>query len=256
MTRHATFHDLSGASVFITGGGSGIGAALTEGFVEQGANVAFVQRSDATAFCDEVAARHGRRPLFMCCDITDIPALQNAMAEAASVHGPIGVLVNNAANDTRHTLAGTSVADWDAAQAVNLRPHFFTIQAAAPGMIAAGGGAIINVSSISYMMGNAGYPAYVAAKAGITGLTRSLARELGQHRIRVNALMPGWVLTPRQMELWATPEGLSEHLARQCLPEHLVEDDIVEAALFLASGTSRMMTGQALVVDGGVVVSG
>lgn len=256
MTRNATFHDLQGASVFITGGGAGIGAALTEGFIEQGANVAFVQRSDATAFCDEVAARHGRRPLFMACDITDVAALQNAMAEAAAAHGPITVLVNNAANDTRHNLAGVTVEDWDRGQAINLRPHFFTAQAAAPGMKATGGGSIINFSSISYMMGNAGYPGYVAAKAGITGLTRGLARELGPDNIRVNALMPGWVLTQRQKDLWVTPEGLAAHIARQCLPEALVERDIVDAVLFLASKTSRMMTGQALVVDGGVVVSG
>ena len=140
--------------------------------------------------------------------------------------------------------------------AVNLRPHFFTAQTAAPGMKAAGGGAIINFSSISYMMGNAGYPGYAASKAAITGLTRSLARELGPDRIRVNALMPGWVLTDRQIELWATPEDLAAHLDRQCLKEHLKPADIVEATLFLASSASRMMTGQALVVDGGVVVTG
>ncbi len=254
--HYATFHDLHGASVFITGGGSGIGAALTEGFLEQGARVAFVQRSDATAFCDEMEAKHGARPLFLPCDITDIPALQTAMAEAARQNGAITVLVNNAANDTRHTLADTTVDAWDKGQAINLRPHFFSTQTAAPAMIAAGGGSIINFSSISYMMGNDGYPGYVAAKSGITGLTRGLARELGPHRIRVNALMPGWVLTQRQMDLWATPEGLAEFLKRQCLPDHLVERDIVDAVLFLASNTSRMMTGQALVVDGGVVVSG
>jgi galactose dehydrogenase len=256
MSRYATFHDLEGASVFITGGGSGIGAALTEGFVEQGAKVAFVQRSDAQDFCDAMEAKHGNRPLFIACDITDIAALQGAMAQAAAAHGPITMLVNNAANDVRHTLADTTVEDWDRGQAINLRPHFFTAQAAAPGMKAAGGGAIINFSSISYMMGNDGYLGYVAAKAGITGLTRGLARDLGRDNIRVNALMPGWVLTPKQMELWATPESLAAHLARQCLPEHLVERDIVDATLFLASKASRMMTGQALVVDGGVVVTG
>lgn len=253
---NATFHDLAGASVFITGGGSGIGAALTEGFLEQGAKVGFVQRSDATAFCDEMAAAHGNRPLFVPCDITDITALQAAMADVAAAHGPITVLVNNAANDARHTLGNYTVEEWDQGIAVNLRPHFFTAQAAAAGMRAAGGGSIINFSSVSYMMGNAGYPAYAAAKAGITGLTRGLARELGPDRIRVNALMPGWVLTDRQMDLWATPDGLKAHLERQCLPEHLAPSDIVDAVLFLASNTSRMMTGQALVVDGGVVVTG
>ncbi|PPB80775.1 NAD(P)-dependent dehydrogenase (short-subunit alcohol dehydrogenase family) [Albidovulum inexpectatum] len=256
MTQHVTFHDLKGASVFITGGGSGIGAALTEGFVAQGARVAFVQRSDATAFCDQIEQRHGIRPLFIPCDITDIAALQDAMAQAAAAHGDITVLVNNAANDARHRLEDLGVEDWDRSIAVNLRPHFFTAQAAAPMMRRAGGGSIINFSSISYMMGNAGYPAYATAKAGITGLTRALARELGPDRIRVNALMPGWVLTDRQLELWATPEDLAAHLARQCLKEHLKPQDIVDATLFLASNASRMMTGQAMVVDGGVVVTG
>ena len=166
MTSIATFHDLEGASVFITGGGSGIGAALTDGFLAQGANVTFVQRSDATPFVAEMADRHGRAPRFLPCDVTDIPALQAAMAEAAAAQGPITVLVNNAANDARHPVEGYTVAEWDAAQAVNLRPHFFTIQAAMPGMRAAGHGSIINFSSISYMIGAAGYLSYVAAKAG------------------------------------------------------------------------------------------
>jgi NAD(P)-dependent dehydrogenase (short-subunit alcohol dehydrogenase family) len=178
------------------------------------------------------------------------------MARAAEAHGPITVLVNNAANDQRHPIEGYTVEEWDRMQAVNLRPHFFTAQAAIPGMKVAGGGSIINFSSISYMMGNGGYSAYVSAKAGITGLTRGLARDLGPFNIRVNALMPGWVLTPKQMDKWATPESLAAHLDRQCLKEHLVEQDIVDATLFLASRTSRMMTGQALVVDGGVVVTG
>jgi galactose dehydrogenase len=256
MSRYATFHDLEGQSVFVTGGGSGIGAALTEGFLAQGARVAFVQRSDAGGFVEALAARHGGRPLFLRCDVTDIDALRHAMAEAAATHGPITVLVNNAANDQRHGIEGYTVEEWDRVQAVNLRPHFFTAQAAAPGMRAAGGGAIVNFSSISYMIGAAGYLSYMAAKAAITGLTRGLARELGPDRIRVNAIMPGWVLTERQLELWATPESLAEFLKRQCIPEHLVEQDIVDATLFLASKTSRMMTGQALVVDGGVAVTG
>ncbi len=256
MTDFATFHDLKDASVFITGGGSGIGAALTEGFLRQGAKVAFVQRSDAGEFVQAMAEKHDNTPMFVPCDITDVEALRRTMAKAADAHGPITVLVNNAANDTRHDLADFSVEAWDQTINVNLRPHFFTAQAAAPGMRAAGGGAIVNFSSISYMMGNAGYPAYASSKAAITGLTRSLARELGPDNIRVNALMPGWVLTDRQLALWATPEDLTAHLGKQCLQEHLKPADIVGATLFLASGVSRMMTGQALVVDGGVVVTG
>jgi NAD(P)-dependent dehydrogenase (short-subunit alcohol dehydrogenase family) len=190
MDRYATFHDLAGRSVFITGGGSGIGAALTEGFLAQGARVAFVQRSDASGFAAELGGRHGAAPLFLPCDVTDVAALQGAMARAAEAHGPITVLVNNAADDARHPIEGYTVEEWDRAQAVNLRPHFFTAQAAAPAMRAAGGGAIVNFSSISYMMGAAGYLAYMSAKAAITGLTRGLARELGPDKIRVNALMP------------------------------------------------------------------
>lgn len=256
MSKHVTFHDLAGQSVFITGGGSGIGAALTDGFMAQGAHVAFVQRSDASAFVAEMEAKHGRAPLFLPCDITDVAALHAAMEQAVAAHGDITVVVNNAANDVRHKLADITSDSWDMGQAVNLKHHVFTAQAAVEGMKKAGGGAIINFSSVSYMMGNEGYPGYVAAKAGITGLTRGLARELGPDNIRVNALMPGWVLTQKQMDMWATPEGLAAHLERQCLKEHLVEDDIVDATLFLASKASRMMTGQALVVDGGVVVSG
>jgi galactose dehydrogenase len=256
MTPFATFHDLEGASVFITGGGSGIGAALTEGFVQQGARVAFVQRSDASGFVEELADRHGNRPLFIPCDVVDVAALQDAMAQAADAHGPLTVLVNNAANDARHPVEGYTVEEWDRAQAINLRPHFFTAQAAWPGMKAAGGGSIINFSSISYMIGAAGYLSYMSAKAAITGLTRGLARELGPDAIRVNAVMPGWVLTDRQMDLWATPEDLAAFLERQCLKEHLHEPDMVGGVLFLASKTSRMMTGQALVIDGGVAVTG
>lgn len=256
MTHNATFHDLRDASVFITGGGAGIGAALTDGFMAQGARVAFVQRSDASEFADQMAKKHGTAPLFIRCDVTDVPALQSAIAQASVAHGPVTVLVNNAANDARHKLEDYTVEQWDQAMAVNLRPHYFAAQAAAAGMRAAGGGSIINFSSVSYMMGNAGYTSYVAAKAGITGVTRALARELGPDNIRVNALLPGWVLTQRQLDLWASPEDLAEHLDRQCLKEHLVESDIVDATLFLASKTSRMMTSQAMVVDGGVVVTG
>ena len=256
MDSFATFHDLKDKSVFITGGGSGIGAGLTEGFLQQGAKVAFVQRSDASAFVDEMAEKYDNRPLFMPCDIIDIDALKACMDQAAEAHGSIDVLVNNAAHDLRHPTEGFTVEEWDRMLAVNLRPHFFTAQHAAPGMRAAGGGAIINFSSISYMMGNAGYHSYTASKAGITALTRGLARELGPDKIRVNALMPGWVLTQRQKDLWATPEGLADILNRQCLKEHLYEHDIVHGVLFLASQTSRMMTGQALVIDGGVVTTG
>jgi NAD(P)-dependent dehydrogenase (short-subunit alcohol dehydrogenase family) len=249
---HATFHDLEGSSVFITGGGSGIGAAITEGFLAQGAKVAFVQRSDAGEFVSEMGTRHGHEPLFIKCDITDVDAFQSAIRTAAEKHGAINTLVNNAAWDNRHPVEGFSPKEWDDMMHVNLRPHFFGAQAVAPGMKESGGGSIINFSSIAFRIAVQGFPAYATAKAGIVGLTSSMARELGPDRIRVNAILPGWVLTKRQMELWATEEGLAEFLAKQCIPEHLKESDIVDTVLFLASKTSCMMTGQALVVDGGV----
>jgi len=252
----ATYPDLQNASVFITGGGSGIGAALTEGFLRQGARVAFVQRSDSTAFCDDMEQQTGTRPLFIPCDITDIAALKSAIQQAAAAHGPITVLVNNAANDKRHTTLEVTQDFWDWSQAINLKAYFFAIQAVIPGMQAAGGGAIVNFTSISYMMGNAGYPAYTTANSGINGMTRSLAREFGPDRIRVNALAPGWVLTQKQKDLWVTEEGLKAHLDRQCLKDTLGPEDIVGGTLFLASNASKMMTGQSLVIDGGVVVTG
>ncbi|WP_298986051.1 SDR family oxidoreductase [uncultured Roseibium sp.] len=253
---HATFPDLDGASVFITGGGSGIGAALTDAFMSQGAKVAFVQRSDASDFCDEMERKHGVRPLFVSCDITDIPALKGAIDKAAEAHGAVTVLVNNAANDKRHASEEVDEEFWDWSQAINLKAYFFACQHVVAGMRAAGGGSIVNFTSISYMMGNAGYAAYTTANSGINGMTRSLAREFGPDKIRVNAIAPGWVLTQRQKDLWVTPEALSAHIDRQCLKEELSPEDIAEPVLFLASKTSRAMTGQALVVDGGVVVTG
>ena len=194
--------------------------------------------------------------MFIKCDITDTKALQKAIFKANEAHGGINTLVNNAANDSRHSLDEMTTEEWDQSININLRPHFFTVQAVAPIMRSQGGGSIINFSSASYLMGNAGYPAYVASKAGITGLTRSLARELGSDNIRVNSLIPGWVLTKKQLKLWANDKDLASHLKKQCIKEHLIPNDLIDSTLFLASNASRMMTGQALVVDGGVVVTG
>lgn len=252
----AKYSDLQGRSVFITGGGSGIGGALTEAFLCQGSKVTFVQRSDGTPFCDELESRYGIRPLFIPCDITDVEALRRAVKQAAAENGPISVLVSNAANDVRHRTEDLTPSDWDSNQAINLRSYFFAAQAVVGGMKDHGGGSIINFSSISYMMGLGEYPSYVTANAGITGLTRGLAREFGGFGIRVNSVIPGWVLTEKQLKLWATPESLAAHLERQCLPKHLEPKDIAGGVLFLASDSSRMMTGQALVIDGGVVASG
>ena len=171
----ATFHDLEGRSVFITGGGSGIGAYLTEGFLRQGAKVAFVQRTDAAAFCDAMHERLGVRPLFVRCDITDVGALRASVGRAAAAHGPVAVLVNNAANDDRHETLEVTEDYWERSQAINLKACFFGCQAVIEGMRGLGGGSIVDFTSISYMMGNAGYPACTAANAGINGMTRSLA---------------------------------------------------------------------------------
>lgn len=252
----AQFPEFRGASVYITGGGNGIGAALSEGFVAQGAKVAFVGRSDASAFCDAMEETYGNRPHFMACDITDITRLKATMDEAAERHGPITTLINNAANDKRHTMAEITEELYTWMMDINFKAYVFACQHAAPMMRAAGGGSIINFTSISYMMGNAGYPLYTSANSAINGMTRSLAREFGPDRIRVNALAPGWVLTQKQKDMWVTEDGLAEHMKRQCLPDTLDPEDIVGGTLFLASRLSRAMTGQSLVIDGGVVVTG
>jgi NAD(P)-dependent dehydrogenase (short-subunit alcohol dehydrogenase family) len=188
--------------------------------------------------------------------VTDIAALQATIATAAAVQGPITVLINNAANDMRHTTMDLTPDTWDHLQNINLRPFVFALQAVVPGMRAVGGGTVINVSSISYMMGMAGMPAYTTAKAGINALTRAHAREFGPDGIRVNTLSPGMVLTDRQLREVVSEPEIEAHLKTQCLPLRIAPVDMVGPALFLASDASRMMTGQALVVDGGVVTTG
>lgn len=247
----AVFNDLKGRSVFITGGASGIGEALVAGFVAQGAKVAFADIIDGTALADRLEGEHGNRPLALKADVTDIPALQAAIAQAADAHGPITVLVNNAARDDRHNTLEVTPDYWRQMLAVNLDHVFFASQAVIPGMKAAGGGTIVNFSSISYMMGMGGMPAYTAAKAAITALTRGLAREWGEHGIRVNGIAPGWVMTERQLKLWATPETMASILKEQCLRTHIKPADLIGPVLFLASDASRMIAGQMLAVDGG-----
>jgi len=251
----ASYPDLRGASVFITGGGSGIGAAFVRAFCQQGARVAFVSldADKAQRLCESVEEDSGVLPLFQRCDISDVEQLQACIDRAATQLGEFRVLINNAARDTRHKLEEFSPADWDASLNTNLRPHFFTAQTVAAGMRAQGGGSIINVGSNSALLGLAGYPAYVTAKAGIVGLSKALARELGPDNIRVNALIPGWVMTERQRELWVTEEALQECLDQQCLKRTISEQDCANSALFLASGASAMISGQSLIIDGGRV---
>jgi NAD(P)-dependent dehydrogenase (short-subunit alcohol dehydrogenase family) len=253
MKTSAVFPDLKGASVLITGGGSGIGAALTEGFVRQGARVAFIDIAEgpSIALADRIEKELGTRPLFLKTDIRDIEALRAAVDTAVKAHGDIIVLVNNAALDDRHAVEDVTPEFWDNNQAVNLRPHFFTAQAVAPGMKRAGGGSIINFTSTSFLINHPDMPAYTAAKAGIIGLTKGLAGKLGSDGIRVNAIAPGWVMTERQKELWATEEALAAHVAKQSIKQVMQPEDIVGPVLFLASDASHMLTAQTMIVDGG-----
>ena len=249
------FPDLKNQTVFITGGGSGIGAEFTRAFTLQGARVGFVslRRETAEQLCDDVERLAHARPFYIRCDIRDIDALRDAMMEVRNALGPISVLVNNAARDTRHKLESMTVEEWDNSLNTNLRPYFFTAQVAQQDMVALGYGSIINLGSNSANLGLTGYPAYVASKAAIVGMTKALARELGTGNIRVNALISGWVLTERQKELWVTKEGLAECLQQQCLKTMVTEENIAHTALFLASRASAMITGQSIIVDGGRV---
>ena len=253
MMPSARFPDLEGASVLITGGGSGIGAALTEGFSRQGARVAFVDIAEtpSRALVERIAASEAIHPLYIKADLRDLEALRKAADKAAEAHGPVTVLINNAAFDERHEIDAVTEEYWDDNQAINLRPHFFTAQAVAPGMKEAGKGSIINFTSTSFLINHPDMPSYTAAKAGIIGLTKGLAGRLGPDNIRVNAVAPGWVMTERQRDLWVTEESLAAHVAKQCIREVMQPDDMVGTCLFLASDDSRMLTAQTLIVDGG-----
>jgi NAD(P)-dependent dehydrogenase (short-subunit alcohol dehydrogenase family) len=249
----AIYPSLKGRVVFITGGASGIGAEHVRQFAAQGAHVAFVDIADDAAEAVAASIRDAGHPspLYQHCDLTDIPALQRAIEVVGQTLGPITVLVNNAANDQRHKFEDVTVEYWDERQAVNLRHQFFAIQAVAPMMRAAGGGSIINFGSISWHNSVGGMPAYTTAKAGVEGLTKGMARDLGGDGIRVNCVIPGWVMTERQIRLWLTPEGEKDLLKQQCLKQKLVPADLTRMALWLASDDSRMCTSQLWVVDAG-----
>jgi len=244
----ATYPSLMDRVVFITGGASGIGASFVAQFHAQGAKVAFV---DQQAEAGGLLATRFAGAWFRALDVTHAAALADAIAAAAEALGPVTVLVNNVADDTRHVAADTSAAAWRAGLAVNLDPVFVASTAVYPMMRAAGGGTIINVGSINALWGPAGMAAYVAAKGAINSLTKGLAREWGGDGIRVNVLSPGWVATDRQLELWLTPEAEADWARQVALPGRIEPDDIARAALFLASDESRMMTGQNFVVDAG-----
>jgi NAD(P)-dependent dehydrogenase (short-subunit alcohol dehydrogenase family) len=255
IEKAARFPSLEGRAVFITGGGSGIGESLVEHFCEQGAKVSFVDIAveASQALVDRLSAQGLPKPDFIPCDLRQIDDLRRAIAAAQAKHGPIRVLCNNAGNDDRHLTKDVTVEYWDDRMAINLRPQFFAAQAVRDQMRDAGGGSIINFGSITWMVGDADCPAYVTAKAAITGMTRALAREFGPEKIRVNCMIPGWVMTERQMKLWLTPDGERQISERQCLRERVYPADIARMALFLAADDSRMCTSQHFIVDGGWV---
>ncbi|MBL8808347.1 MAG: SDR family oxidoreductase [Rhodospirillales bacterium] len=251
--QFAIYPSLRERVVFVTGGGSGIGESVVEHFCAQRAQVAFVDiAADAS---NALAARIERaghpRPRFFECDLRDIDRLQGIVGQVGREMGPIRALVNNAANDDRHKVESVSVGYWDDRMAVNLRHQFFAAQAAIPQMISAGGGSIVNFGSVSWMNGEGGYPAYTAAKAAVHGLTRGLARDFGPQQIRVNTVVPGWVMTRRQVELWLDADGERQIRENQCLKEKLYPPDIARMVLFLAADDSRMCTAQNFVVDAG-----
>ena len=239
--------------VFITGGASGIGAEHVAQFAAQGAKVAFVDIVDAAAqaLIGRIEAAGHPAPLYRHCDLKDIAALQATIADVGRLLGPVTVLVNNAANDQRHSWEEVTAEYWDERQATNLRHQFFAIQAVAPMMQAAGGGSIINFGSVSWHSLTGGMPAYTTAKAAVEGLTRGMARDLGPHGIRVNTVIPGWIMTERQITLWLTPEAEADLMKLQCLKQKLAPADVTRMVLWLAADDSRMCTAQLWVVDAG-----
>ncbi|WP_266172054.1 SDR family NAD(P)-dependent oxidoreductase [Dyella subtropica] len=254
MTRFASYPSLVGRSVLITGGASGIGASFVEQFARQGARVAFVDRDDAAAHALVAQlADAAQPPVYRHCDITDLNALQAAIAALREAVGPFSVLINSAANDVRHALGEVDADVFERNVAVNLRHQIFATKAVIPDMQSLGGGSIICMGSTGWMQKNAGYPLYAMAKAGIRGFVNGMARELGAQRIRINCLVPGWVITEKQRTLWLDAEGEASIKRMQCLPGHLEAEDLARAALFLAADDSRMCTGQDFIVDGGWV---
>jgi len=252
----ARYPSLAGKVVLITGGATGIGAAFVEHFFDQGAKVAFfdIDTNAGEALADQLGAdlADGQfRPMFLRADLTNIDALRKGIADVRSTLGLIGVLVNNAANDRRHKIEDVTPESYDAGIAVNLRHQFFAAQAVIDDMKQLGGGSIVNLGSISWMLKQGGFPVYVTAKAAVQGMTNGLARDLGPFNIRVNTLVPGWVMTDKQRRLWLDEAGKRSIKEGQCIDAELLPVHLARAALFLASDDSSMMTAQEVVIDGG-----
>jgi NAD(P)-dependent dehydrogenase (short-subunit alcohol dehydrogenase family) len=251
----AIYPSLKDRVVFVTGGATGIGAGIVEAFAEQGSKVAFVDIDvgSGNALADRIGKAGSPKPLFLECDLRDIAALRAAIQQASAKLGVIRTLINNAANDERHALDQVTPEYWDDRMAVNLRHQFFATQAVYPAMAKAGGGSIVNLGSITWLLAEGGMPGYSAAKAAIAGLTRSLARDLGPHNIRVNSVLPGWIMTERQIKLWLTPESEKRLLERQCLKRKLYPVDIARVVLFFAADDSGACTNQNYIADAGQV---
>ena len=253
-TRYTRYASLQGRVVFISGGSSGIGAELVRAFAAQGAKVAFcgTKPEGGRALIDEVAEAGQVMPWYAPCDVRDVVAYQALLARVASELGPVRVLVNNAGRDDRHAMEDVTPEFWDDRLALNLKHYFFAIQAVAPGMTDAGGGSVINMGSVSWMRGRPNLAGYTTAKAGILGLTRTLARELGGRNIRVNALVPGAIVTDRQNALHRDAVADQAFLDAQCLKIRLDPGHVARPTLFLAADDSSGMTGQHVLVDAGI----
>ena len=250
--QFANYPSLAGRTVFVTGGSSGIGGDIVVAFARQGAKVGFTGRNaDAAAKVMAAASAVGPVPLFLKSDAADVAALQGAIQTVATAFGDISVLVNNVANDERHDFMAVTPDDFDWRVSINLRPHFFAAQAVAEGMKRLGGGAIVNLGSTSWKIKGKGYPVYATCKSATVGLTRSLARELGEHSIRVNTLTPGWIMTEKQLEQWVDEAGERAMAENHCLPGRILGEDVANMALFLSADDSCMVTAQDFVVDAG-----
>lgn len=256
MTGVATrYSSLAGRAVFITGGATGIGACLVKAFLAQGACVGFVDiaAAEGEALVAGLAPALSAQVWFEPCDVTEVAALTDSIERARLAVGQFTVLVNNVANDRRCDPRKIDVATWRNSMAVNLDAAFFATQAVQPQMAAAGGGSVINLSSINALIGPAQMPSYITAKAGLLGMTRALASDFGPDNIRVNAVVPGWVATDKQLQTWLTPAAEAEWMARVRLKRRLLPEDVANMVLFLAADDSAMVTGQEFVVDGGRV---
>lgn len=250
----AQFPDLNGKVVLVTGGGSGIGAHLVKGFAEQGSKVAFFDIAvEASEALQAELLEAGHEALFVHCDLTEVDAIRTSVELVKDKLGPIGVLVNNAAHDQRHDFKDVTSEYWDDRFAVNLKHQFFSAQAVYDHMVELGGGSIICMGSTSWIIGADNMPCYTTAKSAVEGLTRSLAERFGPDNIRVNTVLPGWILTQRQLDLWYDKEGEEAIYANQCLKRKLGPDDLVGPVLFLASNASAACTNQRFIVDGGWV---